>query len=114
MHLVDNPDPEAKIPTAIALVGSTLLGAVTMVLLSLAARARRNKKTNALTAPEAVALDRIDSRGRVRLHGEIWNAVSRQPIAAGTTVKVCTIRDLTLEVEPLGSTNSDPTALARE
>ena len=37
-------------------------------------------------------------RGKVLVHGELWDAVAEEPIAAGETVEVVGIRNLTLAV----------------
>ncbi len=42
-----------------------------------------------------------DPEGKVLIHGELWQAVSKQPLAEGTKVKAVHIRNLVLEVEPL-------------
>jgi membrane-bound serine protease (ClpP class) len=39
-------------------------------------------------------------QGKVSIHGEIWNAVSEEPVAAGETVQVTGVRNLTLAVRP--------------
>jgi membrane-bound serine protease (ClpP class) len=38
------------------------------------------------------------SSGRVRVHGEIWNAIAQEPIASGSRVAVMTVNGLTLTV----------------
>ena len=43
----------------------------------------------------------FEGEGRVRLHGEIWNAVSSTPVVAGQHVRVTGIDGLTLTVEPI-------------
>jgi membrane-bound serine protease (ClpP class) len=45
-----------------------------------------------------------DRPGYLDVHGEMWRAVSRQPIAAGQQVRVIAIDGLTLVVEPEGAT----------
>jgi membrane-bound serine protease (ClpP class) len=40
-------------------------------------------------------------RGQVRVRGEIWQAQSADPVAAGTAVEVVHVRGLTLEVRAL-------------
>ena len=52
------------------------------------------------SAPRAVVMDDFDGRGLVRLHGEIWQAASRVPLAKGTQVRIVAIDDLVLTVEP--------------
>jgi len=42
----------------------------------------------------------IDLQGKVFVHGELWNATSKSPIAEGTRIRVVNIERLVLEVEP--------------
>lgn len=49
----------------------------------------------------AEAVDAFEDRGRVWLHGELWNARTSAPVARGQSVRVRAVRGLTLEVEPL-------------
>ncbi|HYH45306.1 MAG TPA: NfeD family protein, partial [Thermoanaerobaculia bacterium] len=39
-------------------------------------------------------------RGKVFVHGEIWDAVSEEPVSAGEPVEVIAVRNLTLAVRP--------------
>ncbi|MCK4412838.1 MAG: nodulation protein NfeD [Candidatus Eisenbacteria sp.] len=48
------------------------------------------------------ALSDFDARGRVFVHGEIWNASSRTPVRRGQRVRVREVRGMEIEVEPLG------------
>jgi len=48
---------------------------------------------------EAVG-DFHDGRGRVHVHGEVWQAVCSQPIQAGERVRVTGMHELTLNIEP--------------
>ena len=42
----------------------------------------------------------ISPRGKVFVHGEIWDAVSEEPVSAGEPVEVVAVRNLTLAVRP--------------
>ena len=42
-----------------------------------------------------------DSPGQIDVHGEIWRAVSHEPLPSGAAVRVTGIRGLTLVVEPV-------------
>jgi membrane-bound serine protease (ClpP class) len=42
----------------------------------------------------------FDAAGQVDVHGEIWRAVSRVPLAPGTPIRVVEVNGLTLVVEP--------------
>ncbi len=45
------------------------------------------------------AMSNLDPEGRVFVHGEWWNAVSRSPIREGSVVKVVAVRGMMLEVK---------------
>ena len=45
-----------------------------------------------------IARTRLDPRGKVAIHGELWDAVADEAVAAGETVEVLGVRNLTLAV----------------
>jgi len=49
----------------------------------------------------AEALETFESSGRVRTHGEIWNARVQHPVTAGQKLRIKNVHGLTLEVEPM-------------
>lgn len=42
----------------------------------------------------------LNPHGKVFVHGELWNAVSRTPLSTDARVRVVKVTGLTLEVEP--------------
>jgi membrane-bound serine protease (ClpP class) len=42
----------------------------------------------------------LEPEGKVFVHGELWNAVSRTPLLEGVRVRVVNVTGLKLEVEP--------------
>jgi membrane-bound serine protease (ClpP class) len=85
---------------AMALAGSLLLFGI----VSFAVRARRRPVVSgreALLREHAEAVDGFEHRGLVRVRGELWNAVSRVPVAAGQRLRIVAVDGLTLEVEPV-------------
>jgi membrane-bound serine protease (ClpP class) len=46
-------------------------------------------------------LQAFETRGQIRIHGELWDAVTSQPLTAGQRVRVKAVDGLTLKVEPL-------------
>jgi membrane-bound serine protease (ClpP class) len=42
----------------------------------------------------------LNPHGKVFVHGELWNAVSRTPLSTGARVRVVNVTGLTIEVEP--------------
>jgi membrane-bound serine protease (ClpP class) len=57
--------------------------------------------TNGLVGEIGVVKVTILKEGRVLVHGELWKAISKDPIEKGVKVRVVKIEGLVLEVEPL-------------
>jgi membrane-bound serine protease (ClpP class) len=57
--------------------------------------------TNGLVGEIGVVKETILKEGRVLVHGEVWKAISKDPIEKGFKVRVVKIEGLVLEVEPL-------------
>lgn len=67
-----------------------------------ALRARPITGIEAMTGEIGESLDLLNPNGTVRVHGEIWRAISTSgAIGQGEKIRVVAIRDLTLLVEPL-------------
>jgi membrane-bound serine protease (ClpP class) len=124
LTLIDAPIPELAIQPAIAIGLCVGFGIITVVLLRLALRAKRQKSLlgpAALVGFPATAMEPIfpatgiDSAsglptakapGRILVQGEIWQAVSAQPIAAQTSLRVTGHCGDILEVQPQSDTQS--------
>jgi membrane-bound serine protease (ClpP class) len=105
--LVDSPIPEMRVHFITALAVSIPLGIITAFLMTIALRARRNKVVTGqqgLLSETGVAQTALSPKGKVFVHGELWDAVSSSPVPVGTLVAVRGIDGLTLQVEPLGAT----------
>jgi len=63
-----------------------------------AQRRRVTTGTEGLVGQIGEAVTALRPRGQVRVHGEIWQAVSAEPAERGTAVEVMRVRGLTLEV----------------
>ncbi|WP_370298227.1 NfeD family protein, partial [Pontibacterium sp.] len=59
-----------------------------------------------LIGKQAIAMEDFQNLGKVKLHGEIWNAQSDYPIHAGETVTVLHVKGLMLEVRKSDSPSS--------
>jgi len=102
--LVNSPIPEMRVHwlTAIALVLPFSL--ITLLLVTLAVRARRGKVqtgSEGMIGEVGAAITTLAPGGMVFVHGEYWVAVALQPVAAGARVKVTAIDKLKLTVEPV-------------
>ena len=105
--LVDGPIPEMRVHLATALAVSIPLGLITAFLMSIAVRARRNKQVSGaagLIGEFGIAQSMLAPAGKVFVHGELWDAVSTIPVAAGDQIVVRQIDGLTLRVEPTMAT----------
>ncbi len=104
--LVDGPIPEMRVRLVTALAVSIPLGIITAFLMSIAVRARRNKVVTGeqgLIGEIGVAETALLPAGKVRVHGEIWDAFSTLNIAAGERVIVRQVDGLTLRVDPVAA-----------
>ncbi len=105
--LVDAPIPEMRVRLLTALGVSIPVGLITIFLMSIALKARRNK---VVTGPQGmigevgVAQTPLSPRGKVFVHGEIWDAVSPVSVAPGESVVVRNVDGLQLQVEPVAAT----------
>ncbi len=112
--LIDTPQPEMRIHWMTAISLALPFSAITVFLLSLAVRARRNK---VVTGQEGMigetgdAVTELAPEGKVFVHGEYWDAVAAQPVAAGTRITVTGIDRLKLTVAPQPVGNSPDVTL---
>jgi membrane-bound serine protease (ClpP class) len=113
LTLVDGPIPELQVHPATAIAAGAAFGLITVFLVRLAIRARRNKSVvgvDALIGLTAIAQQPLSPAGQVLVHGELWQAESPTPIAPGEAVKVRAVRNLTLLVDRIPSGASGPSS----
>ena len=101
--LLDNEVPGFSI--AWQLIGAMgLAGAlVLLAIVSFAVRARRRPVVSGaegLLHEVAEAVEDFDRKGLVRVHGELWTAVSPAPVRAGQRLNIRRVDGLVVEVEP--------------
>src|SRR6266852_5766656 len=111
--LVDGPIPEMRVHLLTALAVSVPLGAITVFLMSIALKARANKVVTGaqgLVGEIGIAQTPLSPRGKVFVHGEIWDATSTVGVAAGQTVVVQEVDGLQLLVAPSPSIQHTPAA----
>jgi membrane-bound serine protease (ClpP class) len=102
--LVDAPIPEMRVKLATALAVSVPVGLITVFLMTVALRARRNKivtGAEGLIGEVAVAETALAPIGKVFVHGELWDAVASANVPAGEKVVVQKVDGLQLRVEPV-------------
>lgn len=101
--LLDTDVPGFEIARSL-IAGMAFAGALLALLI--ATYFARSRKRRVVTGAEqlldepAVALGDFADAGAVRVRGEIWNAVAREPIKEGQRLRIVRVNGLTLEVEP--------------
>lgn len=111
--LVDTPIPEMRVHLATALGVSIPLGGITVWLMSIALKARRNKVATGaegLVGETGMAQTALSPSGKVFVHGEIWDAVASANVPLGNRVVVRKVDGLELRVEPTLTTGKSTTS----
>jgi len=102
--LVDGPIPEMRVKLVTALAVSIPLAVITVFLMTLVLQARKSKVVTGeqgLVGQVGEARSPLAPQGKVFVNGELWDAVSPLPVAAGEKVRVQGVDGLVLEVEPV-------------
>jgi len=102
--LIDGPIPEMRVNIWTALAVSLPLGAITVFLMTIALRARRNKVVTGeqgMIGEVAIVCAPLTPSGKVFVQGELWDAVSPANVEAGHRVVVRKVENLVLHVEPV-------------
>jgi membrane-bound serine protease (ClpP class) len=102
--LVDGPIPEMRVKLWAALAISIPLGLITVFLMSIAMRARRNKVVTGeqgLIGEVGVVSSTLAPAGKVYLRGTLWDAVAQVNLEVGQQVVVRDVRNLVLQVDPV-------------
>ena len=100
--LFDAPIPEMKISFSVIATAVVLIAGTMAFLLLMVVSLHKTKPTTGiqgLLQESGVAQTDIQGDGRVFVHGEIWKAVSDQPISKGERVKILSVDGLTLRVK---------------
>ncbi len=82
---------------------ATFAGATMLGTMYLAMRARRRPVatgTEQLVGDHAEAVEDFEGKGRVRIYGELWNAVASTKVTQGQRLRVDRVDGLTLYVSP--------------
>jgi membrane-bound serine protease (ClpP class) len=104
--LVDSPIPEMRVHLLTALAVSVPLGLITAFLMSIALKARRNKLVSGaqgLIGEIGIAQTSLSPRGKIFVHGELWDAVSSSEVSVGQGVEVRRVDGLLLAVDPVAA-----------
>ena len=103
LFLVDGPIPQMRVHLFTALIVSVPIGLITIFLMTLALKARRNRVSTGsegMIGEIGVARTQLEPYGTVFVHGELWNAVTKTSVPRGARVRVAAVEGLRLVVEP--------------
>jgi membrane-bound serine protease (ClpP class) len=106
MFLIRSPLTSGGVSLSLALATTIPFAAISVLLMRLVLRSRTWKTATGqeqLIGAQGVAISSIASgvEGMIRVHGELWRAVSAQPVPEGKAVRVLKVEGLKLFVEPL-------------
>src|SRR5262249_13383373 len=94
--------PALRVSPAFVVPLSVAMAAVMGLFVVLVVRAQRAPVATGragMLGELGQAASELDPRGKVQVHGEIWNALARAPIARGERVRVVAVEGLQLLVE---------------
>jgi membrane-bound serine protease (ClpP class) len=108
LFLVRSPLTNGGVSLGIALAATLPFALLTVFLMRLVLRSRQWKSATGLEeliGAQGVAVSslRAGVEGMIRIHGELWGAISSQSAPEGASVKVLRIEGLKLYVEPAQS-----------
>ncbi len=106
LFLIRSPLTAGGVSLGVALAATLPFGVLTVVLMRLVIRSRKWKTATGreeLIGSSGTVTEELKagSEGMVRVHGELWRAVSLQPVPEGKTVRVTKVEGLKLYVEPV-------------
>jgi membrane-bound serine protease (ClpP class) len=106
MFLIRSPLTSGGVSLSLALAATIPFAAISVLLMRLVLRSRTWKTATGqeeLIGAQGVAISSIASgvEGMIRVHGELWRAVSTQPVPEGKPVRVLRVEGLKLFVEPV-------------
>jgi membrane-bound serine protease (ClpP class) len=103
LFLVDGPIPEMRVQLWTAIAASVPIGLIAIFLTTLVLRARRNRVvtgSEGMVGEIGVARTELTPKGKVFVHGELWNAIAGGSVHEGSRVRVKRVDGLHLIVEP--------------
>jgi membrane-bound serine protease (ClpP class) len=105
LFLIRSPLTAGGVSLGVAFAGTVPFGIIAVVLMRLVLRSRKWKtatgREELIGSTGTVTTElKAGVEGMVRVHGELWRAVSSQPVQEGKTVRVLRVEGLKLYVEP--------------
>jgi membrane-bound serine protease (ClpP class) len=105
MFLIRSPLTSGGVSLGVALAATLPFALITVFLMRLVLRSRSWKSTTGreeLIGEEGIAISGLPAgtEGMIRVHGELWQAVSPRAVSEGKPVRVRSVEGLKLHVEP--------------
>lgn len=105
MFLIRSPLTSGGVSLGVALAATLPFALITVFLMRLVLRSRSWKSSTGreeLIGEEGIAISGLPAgtEGMIRVHGELWQAVSPRAVSEGKTVRVRSVDGLKLHVEP--------------
>ncbi|WP_109317155.1 NfeD family protein [Pseudovibrio ascidiaceicola] len=104
--LIDSDTPELEVSRMLIGSVAAVSAGVFLFILYLFMRSKGRAVVTGqeeMLSSRAVVLDWDGLKGHVRVHGEVWQAISKAPLRPGHSVEISAIEGLTLTVSPLKS-----------
>ena len=106
IFLIRSPLTAGGVSLGVAVSATLPFGVITVVLMRLVLRSRKWKTATGreeLIGSTGTVTEELKAgtEGMVRVHGELWRAVSSQPVPEGRSVQVTRVEGLKLYVEPV-------------
>jgi len=104
LMLFERTSPSMRISLQVLVPTMLMISGFFVAVASLVFRSQTSApKTGAagIVGETGIVKKAMDPDGKVLIHGELWKAVSKQPIAEGSKVRAVNVSNLVLEVEPI-------------
>jgi membrane-bound serine protease (ClpP class) len=104
LMLINTRLPGGRIALATALSVAVPFALITILLLRLVIRASSAKVSTGIVGMVGEvgrAETAVSPQGKVYVHGELWDAVSEEPVQPGAAIRVKSVDGMVLEVEPV-------------
>jgi membrane-bound serine protease (ClpP class) len=101
--LFESADPAIRVSLQLIFGVAAFSAVVVGVLASLVLRVHRRKPATGqegLVKQRGVARTELKPRGKVSVHGEIWNAEASAPVERGEEIEIVAVEGMTLKVQP--------------
>jgi len=102
--LMEHPTLGFSISWPLIILMSVLNAGFFIVIIGMTIRARRRRVVSgaeALIDAEGAAFENFDKEGQVMVNGEIWQAITSEPLVKGQKIKVTKVEGLELHVEKI-------------